>query len=315
MRSLSIQIRDELEGFAWHRAKWYADRLVAASPFRYDSHPSFRVEFEHGYWTDSGASDPEWQRGGFVKLLAYLRQETIGETLEYLREKYGAYETDDDEAPTLDMPLLGVPAPYIPLEDSVLGPYQWRHPYLAGRGINEAAQRLCGVGYDRDRQAIVIPIRNANGTLANVKFRRVDAKTFWYAKGGRPIRECLFGIDVIHARQLRRVAIVEAEVDAMTLMCAGIPAVATLGAAWNEIKAEMIRNSPIEELLIIRDNDSAGRKWQREVIRTLAGDVRLTIVPVPIAFKDVNEAGAERMTSRIARGRRIRTLKLSVKGA
>lgn len=263
-----------------------------------------------GCWHDSGASDPEWQSGGPVKLLAFLRQETYSETHEYLRALYGEEADPYDEAITLAMPRLLIKETYRPLVDSFLNPYKFRHPYLGGRGISEDVQRLCNVGYDKRSRAITIPLFNPDGTLGNVKYRKVGEKTFWYAAGGRPIREMLFGINVIYGRQIKRAAIVEAEIDAMTLMSAGVPAVATLGAHFSKEKADQIRRSPIEELVIVRDNDAAGRRWQRQIIDELRKDLALSIVTVNRRYKDVNEAGIYNMKTYFTRQRRIKNIKI-----
>lgn len=296
---LAIDVRAELEQYEWERATWTHDRLIAVSPFRYDRTPSFYVyiadtaDAKAGYWGDPGARDPEWSRGGIVKLLAFLRDETTAETLEYLRDKYG--ETTDanpDGLPQLKPLKLTQETArrYRPLDSAILDHYKWRHPYLGERSISEQVQRLMRIGFDRDRHAVVIPWFNPDGSLGAIKYRRVDTKVFWYEKGGRPIRDMLYGIDVVYARRLRKVALVEAEVDAMTLMSAGIPAIATGGAtSWNAGKRDMIARSPIEEVVILRDVDAAGKSWRNRVVADLRGVVRLKCAIVPSYAKDANE--------------------------
>ncbi|WP_230116380.1 hypothetical protein [Bacillus velezensis] len=67
-RHVDVDIRYELEQFEWTRPTWTEDRLLAASPFRYDRTPSFYVYLEDtasakaGYWGDSGAYDAEFAR-------------------------------------------------------------------------------------------------------------------------------------------------------------------------------------------------------------------------------------------------------------
>lgn len=311
---LTIDIRAELAPYFPEAAEAEA-KINIISPFRYEIHPSMLLDLRpdseyFGCWHDSGASDPEWQSGGPVKLLAFLRNETYSETLDYLRVMYGEDADPYNEAMTLNMPHLSLKETYKPLIESFLDPYKFRHPYLGGRGITEPVQRLCNVGYDKRSKAVTIPLFNPDGTLGNVKYRKVGEKTFWYAAGGRPIREMLFGINVIYSRRIKRAAIVEAEIDAMTLMSAGIPAVATLGAHISQEKTEQIRRSPIEELILIRDNDKAGRKWQRQVIEALRQDISLSIVTVNRRYKDVNEAGIDNMKTYFTRERRIRNIKI-----
>jgi 5S rRNA maturation endonuclease (ribonuclease M5) len=297
--TLNIDVRAELEQFEWERATWTHDRLIAVSPFRYDRTPSFYVYIADtatataGAWGDPGAIDPEWSRGGIVKLLAFLRNETTAETVEYLRYKYGSEaDANPDGLPQLKpLKLEAERKIYRPLDSAILDRYKWRHPYLGvERGISEPVQRLMRIGFDRERNAVVIPWFNPDGSLGAIKYRRVDTKVFWYERGGRPIREMLYGIDVVYARRLRKVALVEAEVDAMTLMSAGIPAIATGGAtSWNAGKRDMIARSPAEEVVLYRDNDAAGREWRNRIVSDLRGSVGVSIAIVPSYAKDANE--------------------------
>jgi hypothetical protein len=48
-QDVAVDIRTELEQFNWTRPKWSADKLIAASPFRYDKTPSFFVNFTGEY--------------------------------------------------------------------------------------------------------------------------------------------------------------------------------------------------------------------------------------------------------------------------
>lgn len=164
-------------------------------------------------------------------------------------------------------------------------------PYLSGRGISGPVQRLMRIGFDRARNAVVIPWFNADGTLGAIKYRKIDDKVFWYERGGRPIREMLYGIDVVHARRLRKIALVEAEIDAMTLMSAGIPAIATGGStSWNALKRDMLLRSPAQEIVLLRDNDAPGRAWRNRIANDLRDRIALSIAVLPTRFKDANDS-------------------------
>jgi len=304
---LSVDIRSELEEFLWTSATWTSDKLIAASPFRHERHPSFAVIYEHGGWRDYGATDPRWQSGSFIRLLSFLRQETYEETEDYLAVKYGARPPD----PTAEITLSPIRLPedkprIVRIGNGLLDGYNFRSPYLAGRGIAESVQQLMRIGYDRQWRAITIPWFNADGSLGNVKYRKVADKTFWYAKGGRPIREMLYGINVAYERRIKRAAIVEAEIDALTLMSRGIFAVATGGTAFTKSKSELLLRSPIEELTLYRDNDGPGRAWRNAIVAELYGkmDVRLAAVPRRYG-KDVNEAANAGWNPVLARTKRV----------
>lgn len=293
----AINIREELEEFEWTRAKWSETQLMAASPFRYDNHPSFYVYLtdtptaKAGSWGDRGATDSEYERGGFVKLLAFLRQETTEETLEYLTLKYGlangnanGYNTPKLNVPTLRQRLRNRQS----LDESVLSPFRYRHPYLLNRGVDERVQRLMGVGYSKSSNAVTLPWRLANGQLANVKFRKTAGKAFWYVKGGVAIRDLIYGIDILYRRKPAVAVITEAEIDALTVMSCGFAAVGTGGSAFNRNKADLLIRAPVDEYVIATDNDAAGRKLREEITKAIRGYKRLSYVELS-GVKDVNE--------------------------
>lgn len=294
---MAIDVEAELRAFEWRCARWTTDKLIACSPFRDDRRPSFYVWLRDdpvsgaraGYWGDSGGY--EYQRGGFVQLLAFLRNETEEETREYLRSKYGSSAYVDTENMTLDLSGWTIdPKPKRRgLDPAILDEYRFRHPYLERRGISEKVQRLMRVGYDRKHRAITIPWFLPDGTLGNIKYRRVDSKQFWYHKGGMPIRELVYGLNIIYRKEIREAVLCEAEIDAMTAMTAGIPAIAVGGAKMSEQQAELIARSPLESVILATDNDEAGEKMREQAIRRLIGYVDLKIASIPAGYKDLNE--------------------------
>ncbi|WED89394.1 toprim domain-containing protein [Bacillus velezensis] len=252
--------------------------MLAASPFRYDRTPSFYVYLEDtasakaGYWGDSGAYDAEFARGGFVKLLAFLRAETEDETVDYLLDAYAP--TAKDGRLTLRLPKLKAVAKPEPLPESMLADVQaGPNDYLTGRGISAEVQREADVGLVGN--AVAIPWRLPNGRLANVKYRSTRGKAFWYVKGGWPIRDLVYGMDLVYARRLRHAVICEAEIDAMAWRSVGVPAIGTGGSAFNLKKADIITQSPIEYLTVVTDNDKAGDKLRAAIERYLNGKVWL----------------------------------------
>ncbi|UMQ50214.1 toprim domain-containing protein [Bacillus velezensis] len=277
-RFVDVDIRYELEQFDWTRPTWGDERLLAASPFRYDRTPSFYVYLEDtasakaGYWGDSGAYDEEFARGGFVKLLAFLRGETEDDAIDYLLETYAS--AAEGGRLTLRLPKLKAVTKPEPLAELVLaettpGP----NDYLTGRGIAPAVQEEASVSLAGN--AVAIPWRLPNGRLANVKYRATKGKAFWYVKGGMPIRYLVYGMDIVYAQRLKSAVICEAEIDAMAWRSAGIPAIGTGGSTFNLQKADIIAQSPIEYLTVVTDNDKAGEKLRREIERYLIGKVRL----------------------------------------
>lgn len=286
-QTVDIDIETELQAFNWTRPKWSSDKLIAASPFRYDKTPSFFIKLDGEYagcWADSGAYDAEWASGNLVKLLSFLRNETYEETEDYLLIAYG-YQ-DDSETVRLAPIKLRTQRDRQTLSTDFLEQYEPTFNYLQSRGISERVQRQMGVCYDRKSRAVVIPWYMADGRLATVKFRTDYGKTFWYYKGGQPIRELVYGIE----RAKATTVMCEAEIDALSFMEAGYAAVAVGGASFNDVKRDVILRSPIEELIIATDNDKAGGKLRTEIEQSLRGYLRVRVAKLPEDVKDANEA-------------------------
>ena len=306
-----IDVEGELRQFDWVKPRWTDDKLIAASPFRYDRTPSFMVRLQPygrypaGVWTDSGAYDDEWRSGNFVKLLSFLRNESYEETEDYLRTKYGI---SDDGAIRLIPPALKVKR-YRQTLDKAIEPAVTE--YLTRRGISADVQRLFGVGYDANSQAVMLPWRLPDGRLANVKYRKTRGKAFWYERDGWPIRELVYGIDVIYAQNVRQAAIVEAEIDALSFWTACVPAIAVGGTAFGAAKRDMILRSPIEQLIIATDADKPGERLRAEVERELRGRVALSHARFS-GVKDANEAlvvgGVEALVSTVERAESVGSL-------
>lgn len=274
---LSIDIETELREFEWTRARWTADKLQAASPFRYDNHPSFFVNLEGEYagsWADSGSYTEEWASGNFVKLLAFLRQETYEETEEYLLEMYGIPVSK--EKIFLRLPPIKLPETFEPLSEDIITPAFSK--YLERRGIGQETQEMYGIGYGRQKGFTGIPWRLPDGRLANVMYRATRGKLFFYEKGGMPRRKLVYGIDVVKKAQSRKAALCEAPIDALSWYEAtggDVVGIATGGVTISDEQAEMIKRSSIETIILAGDNDKAGAKFNAECERKLRGYVRL----------------------------------------
>lgn len=287
---LDIDVAEVLSDYHLQNANWRADKVIAASPFRDERHPSFFINLITGAWGDSGAYDEHYASGNLAKLLAYLRNETYEETLEYLIDLYGVRELREGERISLPTVSLRKEQARIDLKESFLTPYKYRNPYLGSRGISEAVQRFMDVGYSQEDKAVTMPWRHPDGTLANVKFRQIYGKTFWYARNASPIRELVYGIDKIYMRRVKTAVICEAEIDALSWMTCGVPAIALGGTAVTRAQLDIIRRSPIEHLIRSLDNDGPGEKMGRLLNVGLRGYMKVTDAEIPSPYKDSNEA-------------------------
>lgn len=284
---LPVDVEEELREFEWITPRWDAHKLTAASPFRYDKTPSFFVNLETGGWKDSGAYDEDYEKGNLVKLLAFLRSETEEETEEYLRYKYGIFSQGDTF--NVNVPELRKQKKRIVLPESELTTYTKRHSYLSKRGIDPKIEALFKTRYSEEQKAVIIPWRHPNGELANLKYRKIYGKMFWYQKGGHPIRDLVFGLDLIHRYNLTEVFVCEAEIDALSVWSQGKPAIALGSASLNPKQVQALHRSPIKRLIIATDSDKAGEKVAEQIKRGFS-DKELYRLILPSGRKDVNEA-------------------------
>src|SRR5690606_40617730 len=123
----------------------------------------------------------------------------------------------------------------------------------------------------------------------------------------RPIGEMLYGIHVVYKRRLTKAAIVESPIDALTLMSNGICGLATGGTAVTDAKISLLLRSPIEELTIWRDQDEAGRAWQKRIVAALRGKIQLKIAKIQRGYQDVNEEAFAGIDNRSGKTRAIPT--------
>lgn len=291
-QDLEVDIMAELEQYEWRKARWTPEKLIACSPFRHERRPSFAVRLDTGVWIDSGAYEHEWRQGNFVKLLAFLRNETERETEDYLLALYGRHRNDSDltlEHMNLDLTLERPEPRY--LDPSILREYAWRHPYLEReRGLGEEVQRRFRIGYCRKSRAITFPWFDRRGRLVNIKFRSVRDKRFWYHPEGQPVRQHLYGIHAVHAVGAEEVWVVESEIDALTLWQIGRPAVALGGARFSEEQRRLLLQSPARRVVVATDNDKAGQRIAREIEGALTGFVDVKMFDwTTCKHKDINE--------------------------
>lgn len=284
-----VDVKAELENFEWgFNTKWTHNKLIAASPFRYDASPSFFVNLiDNGYgagsWADSGAYDADYASGDFVKLLSFLRNETREETVEYLAE---LYLPEYREITKLSPRQIRRKAQPIYLDESQFE--RVVSPYLLSRGISAATQQKAGILYNPQHKGFcAFAWRDRQGRLCNVKYRATRGKLFFYERNATPIRDLIYGAEsvVIDAGPL---IICEAEIDRLSWVEAGYQAVAVGGIAVSKRKIEILRSLPAKQFIIAGDNDKAGRRFEQRLYDALCGlDRKIAVKLYP--HKDAND--------------------------
>lgn len=293
---LNVNINDELEPYMnqFDSAVVKEDKLLSCSPFREDRKPSFAVNLEDGLWIDSGGVG-EYHKGNFVKLLAFLRNESTEDTEDYLLELYSERNIETNSL-KLEIKLNSSQATPQIISNEQLQQYAYRSPYLSGRGISEHTQRKFRVGYCKETHAVVMPHTDKQGNVINMKFRSVRQKKFWYGNG-QPVKNHLYGLyQCLQEQHIESVVIVESEIDCMILWSHGIPAVAFGTAHMSVRQARLLLSSGIPEFIIATDNDAAGKACKEHVIKTFKGRRKIKQLIFPSdAIKDIGEMSEEQL--------------------
>lgn len=285
-QTVHVDIIGELEAYEWTNARWTGDKLIANSPFRAEQRPSFFVNLTGelaGVWGDSGSFDNYQESGNFAKLIALLNGWSYGVAAEYLLDKY-AYP--DIEKLSLK-PALQIKKPKQVAQLTGFTNLPTSR-YLESRGITADVQALYGVGGDSDKA--IMPWRTKDGLPANIKYRRNNSKQFWYERGATSLTELLFGHDVMLREKPTTVALCEAEIDAMSsyLLEANTVGIAVGNAHLSDQQIELIRQLPVERLLLAGDNDMAGAKFNEQAKRSFGGQFALSYFNHE-GCKDANE--------------------------
>lgn len=150
-----------------------------------------------------------------------------------------------------------------------------------------AAQGRSGY-YDKFRNRVIIPIRDARGRIVGFGGRVLDnstpkylntAETQWFNK-----RRLLFGLDIAlkAIRKSGKAVVVEGYMDAISLYAAGFDnVVASMGTAFSQEQAKLLQRLA-DEVIFCYDSDSAGRKASvRAVSIAREAGLKVRIAGVP----------------------------------
>ena len=270
------------------------------------------INLETGVWIDSGSPTDQYHKGNFVTLLAYLRQEEYQDTEMYL---FQAYHVMLEEVDSLQLKIDLQGESEVGVTHDWFKDYphlQFRHPYLARRGITPEVQRLFCIGYDKEHEAIAMPWFNSDKRVINVKYRSIRYKQFFYEQDGQLTRNYVYGLPQCKALGYKDVAIVESEIDCMYLWSNGIPAVAMGHAGINKNQIQLLLNAGIETVTFASDNDEAGERFRVEMRKKLPKLFTCYELEIPYMYKDVNDI-PQRELKQLQENRRYSNISLSIR--
>jgi DNA primase len=154
---------------------------------------------------------------------------------------------------------------------------EFKHPYLASRGVDEATARKFGIGYFPGRGTmqgrVVIPIHNAEGELVAYAGRAIDGTEPKYKlpAGFKKGLE-LFNVHRVlsDGNAPRWVVVVEGFFDCVAVTAGGFACVALMGCSMSEAQEELLARY-FKGVCLLLDGDDAGRKATDELLLRLGG--------------------------------------------
>ena len=193
-------------------------------------------------------------KGQLYQLVAFVLGITEEEGKTWLVDRYGnlCYESD------LNFPSWEQPKPVKQVEylnESILEPFKWYHPYLAQRKISLETAKKFSVGYNSVKNTITFPVWDEKSNLIMITERAINSKTFY-------------------------IALVAWEY--------GYPAVALFGSGTTDHQIDILKKSGINNFILMYDNDEAGIKGANKFIKNIGKDKFVINIKMPLG-KDVND--------------------------
>lgn len=169
--------------------------------------------------------------------------------------------------------------------------------YLHKRKLPNWILEAFKLGFDKEDNTVLFPVRGMDGKVAFYKGRSIVGKHFYNAKdidkssivfGLWELCNCHFSQGV--ATPEDEIWLTESEIDALTLIGYGCYAVAIMGSHISEEQCKELERSPFRKFILATDNDEAGRKGASQIKRLLIPKgFRFTNLRWETSLKDIND--------------------------
>ena len=226
-----------------------------------------------------------------------------GQGINRIKELYGYRQSTDKNGPYIKNNMIMSPSPKQPklkdFSDLVLKAHEslCMHDYHTERGISEEVATRFKLGYVQDVKgmstALLIPMLRADGSYS-YQLRNISndgALKHYKPKVEEAGESELFNSVAI--KQTKPVAIVEGSIDALSVISAGMEAIALNGAQNKGKLYDLIQNhkAKLPPIVLALDNDEAGRKAQKEIKDMLdKAQIATYSINLALQYKDPNEA-------------------------
>lgn len=226
-----------------------------------------------------------------------------GQGINRIKQLYGYGQIKDKNGPYIKNNMIMSPSPKQPklkdFSDLVLKAHEslCMHDYHEERGISEEVAARFKLGYVQDVKgmstALLIPMLRADGSysyqLRNIS--KEEPLQHYKPKVEEAGEAELFNSLCIKSG--KPVAIVEGAIDALSVISAGMEAIALNGATNKGKLYDLIQQNKakLPPIILALDNDEAGRKAQAE-IKEMLDKAKIATYSINLAmqYKDPNEA-------------------------
>lgn len=155
--------------------------------------------------------------------------------------------------------------------------------YLAVRGFTADTIKRFGLGYDKAKQAITIPVNNSRHAFS-MRFIGENPQHRYMSHGKLPV----FNVASLYRGE--PCFVVEGQFDAMSIEQVGGRAVAITGSNTNALYRQIGERKPGAPLIVAMDGDDPGRKKSEGMCKRL-DDMKIPYIVADwtVAGKDANE--------------------------
>ena len=247
-------------------------KFRSACPFhKGDNNTTFSI-FSNGRYRCFKCS--AW--GDMARLLVQVKRLTLQQARDFLGSAPVPFSS------MVDLPLLPAhrirseSVPYMLMREAEIAPYKKNCPrYLLGRKFSQAALRTFEIGYDLQKAKIVIPVRDWKARLVGLTYR-LDfdgdkSQPSKYSHNNFQKSWHLFGFHLWAGKKLRRIHLVEGQLDAVRLYQLGFAACAIMGSDISKEQVELLnRHCGASQIVLAFDRDEAGEKITQQAIKALS---------------------------------------------
>ena len=172
------------------------------------------------------------------------------------------------------------------LDENILLSFENYHPYMKTRKLSDDVIKKYEIKYDPKTKSLVFPVRDLNNNLIGLSRRSVEYKRFDLPRfNNKPV----YLLNDKVTRKVKKVFVVESQINALTLESWGYDAVALFGTG-SKYQYEQLNNSGILYYILAFDGDVAGQKGAKRFKHNVKGIIDELKIP---EGEDVNDLSKE----------------------